>query len=99
VTATFTVTNTGGKPGTDIVPVYVHQPVSAVVVPPQRLVGFTRVTLSPGQSKTVTVSFPVSSLAVTPGDIDGAEAPQVESGAYQIQLGTPATQTANFTIK
>ena len=39
--------------GTDIVPVYVAQPVSGVVVPPQRLVGFTRVTLDPGQSKTV----------------------------------------------
>src|SRR5205823_1371145 len=40
VTATFTVTNTGGRAGTDIVPVYVHQPVSDVVAPPQRLVTF-----------------------------------------------------------
>ncbi len=44
-TAQFTVTNTGNKAGTDIVPVYVAQPVSGVVVPPQRLVGFTKVTL------------------------------------------------------
>jgi beta-glucosidase len=53
VTATFTVANTGTRAGTDIVPVYVHQPVSAVLVPDQRLVGFTRVALDPGQSKTV----------------------------------------------
>jgi beta-glucosidase len=98
VTATFTVTNTGSRAGTDIVPVYVHQPVSVVVVPPQRLVGFTRVTLDPGQSKTVDVSFPVTELAVTGGDIDSSSQPQVELGSYQVQIGTPATLTADFTI-
>jgi beta-glucosidase len=98
VTATFTVTNTGSKAGTDIVPLYVHQPVSLVVVPPQRLVGFTRVTLAAGQSKTVQVTFDVSELAVTPGDIDGSSPPAVETGAYQVQIGTPATLTADFTV-
>jgi beta-glucosidase len=98
VTATFKVTNTGSRAGTDIVPVYVHQPVSAVVVPNQRLVGFTRVTLDPGQSKTVQVSFDVSQLAVTPGDIEATGSPQVELGAYQVQLGTPATLSADFTV-
>ena len=39
VTAKFTVANTGSKAGTDIVPVYVHQPVSVVLVPDQRLAG------------------------------------------------------------
>ena len=47
-TVTFTVTNTGSRAGTDIVPVYVHQPISDVVVPPQRLVGFARVALESG---------------------------------------------------
>ena len=49
VTARFTVTNTGSRDGTDIVPVYVNQPVSGVVTPPQRLVGFTRVTAEGGR--------------------------------------------------
>ena len=62
-TVTFTVSNTGSRAGTDIVPVYVAQPVSGVVVPPQRLVGFTRVTLDAGESKVVHVSFPASALA------------------------------------
>src|SRR6266567_4352226 len=95
VTASFTVTNTGSRAGTDIVPVYVHQPVSAVLVPNQRLVGFTRVSLDPGQSKTVQVSFPVAELAVTPGDIQGTGSPQVELGAYQAQVGA---MSAGFTI-
>jgi beta-glucosidase len=96
VTASFTVTNTGGRAGTDVVPVYVHQPVSQVVVPNQRLAGFTRVDLNAGQSKTVQVSFPVSVLKVTPGDMDGTEAPQVEPGGYQVQVGS---MSAGFTIQ
>jgi beta-glucosidase len=98
VTATFTVSNTGSRAGTDVVPVYVHQPVSVVVAPPQRLVGFARVTLNPGQVKTVHVAFPVSELAVTPGDIEGDASPQVELGHYQVQIGTPASLSADFTI-
>ena len=98
VTATFTVSNSGTRAGTDAVPVYVHQPVSAVVVPNQRLVGFARVTLNAGQSKTVQVTFPVSELAVTPGDINGTAQPQVELGGYQVQIGTSATLTAPFTV-
>jgi beta-glucosidase len=85
-TATFTVSNTGSRSGTDIVPVYVAQPVSAVVVPPQRLVGFTRVTLSPGESKVVHVSFPASALAESQGDINSAAPPTVEPGSYILQL-------------
>jgi beta-glucosidase len=93
VTASFTVTNRGSRAGTDIVPVYVHQPVSAVVVPDKRLVGFTRVDLDAGQSKTVQVRFQVSQLAVTPGDIEASGRRQVESGSYQVEVDhlTPAT--------
>jgi beta-glucosidase len=94
-TATFTVTNTGTRAGTEVVPVYVHQPISDVVVPPQRLVGFARVTLDPGQSQTVHLSFPVSVLAVTPGDIEATVRPKVEAGGYQLQVGS---MTANFTV-
>ena len=44
----------------------------------------------------VTVSFPVSELAVTPGDIDGTARPTVEPGAYQVQVGS---LTADFTVR
>ena len=56
VGVSFTVKNTGARAGTDIVPVYVHQPVSPVLVPARRLAGFARVTLDPGQSQTVKVT-------------------------------------------
>jgi hypothetical protein len=56
------------------------------------------VTLDPGQSKTVNVSFPVSELAVTPGDVEASGSPSVELGSYQVQIGTPASLHADFTI-
>jgi beta-glucosidase len=104
ITAAFTVTNTGTRAGTDIVPVYAAQPVSDVVAPPQRLVGWARVSLAAGASKLVQVTFPVSTLAVTPGDIESAALPAVAPGAYQVQLDanstTPYTvvQSASFTV-
>ena len=94
-TATFTVSNTGTRAGTTVVPVYVHQPVSTVLAPPQRLVGWTRIELAAGESQTVHVSFPVSLLAVTVGDIDGSGPRAVERGQYQVQVGS---MSADFTV-
>jgi beta-glucosidase len=96
VNVTITVSNTGSRTGTEVVPVYVHQPVSDVVVPPQRLVAFARVTLDAGQSRTVRLSFPVSELAVTPGDIEATGRPQVQTGLYQVQVGSAS---ADFTVR
>jgi beta-glucosidase len=76
-----------------------------VVVPPQRSVGFTRVALDAGQSKTVHVAFPASTLAETQGDIDASGPPQVESGNYIVQLNKNDTTPydvdvqAPFTIR
>ena len=94
-TATFTVANTGSRAGATVVPVYVSQPVSTLVVPPQRLVGWAKVTLDPGQSRTVEVTFPASELAVTTGDIDASGPRAVERGSYQVQVGS---MSADFTI-
>jgi beta-glucosidase len=50
------------------------------------LVGFTRVKLDASQSKTVQVSFPVSTLGETQGDINASGPPTVEPGSYVVQL-------------
>lgn len=52
-------------------------------------------TLSPVQSQSEHISFPVTELAVTPGDIDGTGRPQVELGSYQVQI---AALSAGFII-
>jgi beta-glucosidase len=99
VTARFTVANTGSREGVDVVPVYVKRPVNSdgVLTPTNgTLVGFARVDLTAGQSKTVAVSFPTSVLALTPGDIDGTARPQVPPGDYQVVLDPKSS--AAFTI-
>ena len=85
------MTNTGTIDGTDIVPLYVSQPVSGVVTPPQRLVGFTRVTLNAGESKEVTIKFAVSTLAESQGDINASGPPTVEPGSYLAQVDKNTT--------
>jgi beta-glucosidase len=96
VDVTVTVKNTGSRAGTTVVPVYVSQPVSDVVVPPRRLATFARVTLAAGASTTLHLSFPVSQLAVTPGDIDASGRREVEPGAYQVKVDS---MTAGFTVR
>jgi beta-glucosidase len=68
-------------------------------VPPQRLVGFTRVTLDAGESKTVHVAFPVSTLAETQGDIDASGPPQVAAGGYVVQLNKNDTTPYDVAVK
>jgi beta-glucosidase len=96
VDLTFTASNTGNRAGTNVIPVYVHQPVSDVVAPDRRLVAFARVSLNAGESRTVRLSFPASRLAVTPADVDGAGTPAVAAGSYQLLVGN---LTASFTVR
>jgi beta-glucosidase len=71
-----------------VVPVFVHQAASQIVVPPHRLVAFARVELEPGESRTVNVAFRLSRLATTPGDIDASAPPEVERGVYTVEVPT-----------
>ena len=102
VTVRVGVQNTGSKDGSVVVPVYVSQPVSPVLVPAKRLAGFTRVQVNAGQSTTVTVRVPWSALAVVPGDVDASGTPRVEHGTYVFSTGpltTAATATAGNSLR
>ncbi|WHT20857.1 glycoside hydrolase family 3 N-terminal domain-containing protein [Crossiella sp. CA-258035] len=91
VKVSVTVRNTGSRAGTEIVPVYVQQPVSAVQVPERRLVGFTKVTLNPGEQKSAEVTFDTDQLALTAGDVDGAGRREVPKGSYLVEVGGKTT--------
>jgi beta-glucosidase len=102
VSVRVAVRNTGTKDGSVVVPVYVSQPVSAVLVPAKRLAGFTRVQVSAGQSTTVTVHVQWSALAVVPGDVDASGTPRVEHGTYVFSTGpltTAATATSGNSLR
>ncbi len=102
VTARFTVANTGSKEGVDIVPVYVQRPVNTggLLTPTNgTLVGFARVDLAAGASQSVSVRFPTSALALTPGDIGGTARPTVQPGAYKVVLDFTKPETGvAFTV-
>lgn len=80
VEVTFTVTNTGTRTGSEVVQIYVADLETSVERPSHELKDFTKVTLEPGQSTTVsrhlgTRAFAYWSLSrsrwrVEPGDFD-----------------------------
>jgi beta-glucosidase len=63
VVATVDVKNTGTRPGDEVVQVYVGQPAPRVPRPVRELKGFARVSLSPGETKSVEVTLPRDAFA------------------------------------
>ena len=57
VTLRLRVRNAGSRSGADVVQLYLHDPVASVVRPVQRLIGYARVELEPGEA--AEVSFAV----------------------------------------
>ena len=62
ITVTFKLQNTGGMAADEVVQAYVHRIDPSVEWPQKELKAFKRVTLDPGESKTVSLSVPVKSL-------------------------------------
>jgi beta-xylosidase len=56
-TLRLTVRNTGPRPGTEVVQLYLHDPVARVTRPVVRLIGYARVPLDPGASAEVRFTF------------------------------------------
>lgn len=63
VTVSVDVTNTGSRAGDQVVQLYVQHLHSAVSHPNEELEGFQRVSVDPGQTKTVSIQLPASQLA------------------------------------
>lgn len=82
-TVSFTVKNTGARPGTEIAEIYASLP-AAAGEPPSRLVGWARAEISPGQSKQVSVPVPRDRLTVYDEDSDSWK---LVPGTYVIRVG------------
>jgi beta-glucosidase len=80
---TFTVKNTGARPGIEIAQVYAALP-AGTEEPPKRLVGWETVDLRPGESKTITVVVPALHISIF--DI-GKDDWQVVPGDYKFMVG------------
>ena len=57
--------NAGDRAGTEVVQLYLHDPVASVVRPVQRLIGFTRVDLEPGEGAEVRFTVPADLASFT----------------------------------
>ena len=91
VKATMTVTNRGRTTGTAVPQLYATTPFEPASAqrPAKRLMAFSRVTLKPGASKQVTLSFDASKLAF----FDEAKNKfVVDKGTYGLQLSTSADE-------
>jgi beta-glucosidase len=95
--ASVDVTNTGGRTGDEVVQLYLNDPVASISQPVRRLRGFKRVTLDPGQSRTVTFRLDKSDF----GFYDNRGRFVVEPGQIDVYAGnsSSADMKQSFTVR
>jgi beta-xylosidase len=91
VSVTLAVTNTGERDGTDVVQLYLHDPVASVVRPVQRLIGYARVALAAGESAEVRFRVPADLAAFTGRDLRRI----VEPGRIVLSAGRSSADLAS----
>ncbi|MBQ3245380.1 MAG: beta-glucosidase BglX [Bacteroidales bacterium] len=82
IQASVELKNTGKYEATEVVQLYVRDLVGSVVRPVKELKGFQRVTLAPGESRTVSFELPVADLAFWNIDMEYA----VEPGDFRLWI-------------
>ena len=85
-TLSCVLTNTGERNGTEVVQLYLTDPVAQVTRPVQQLAGFTRVTLDPGDSARVTFRLHTDRTAFTGRSMHQI----VEPGTLEVRIGSSA---------
>ena len=87
LTINATITNTGTVSGKEVVQVY-YRPIHSIIeFPVMKLIRFTKVNLSPGESKDVTLTVPYNELGFF---VDGKW--HVESGDYAFWVGSSSRE-------
>ncbi|HET8950603.1 MAG TPA: beta-glucosidase BglX [Solirubrobacteraceae bacterium] len=96
LTASVDVQNVAGPKGDEVVQLYLSDPVASISQPVRRLRGFERVTLDPGQKKTVTFTIDRSDF----GFYDNSGKFVVEPGRIDLYAGnsSKATMRQSFTV-
>lgn len=90
-TVSVDITNTGNRPGDEVVQLYVKHLHSAVPRPKQELEGFERVPIEPGETKTVSIRLPATQLAYW--DVS-THAFRVESEPVRLMIGDSSANLA-----
>ncbi|HEX6364830.1 MAG TPA: glycoside hydrolase family 3 N-terminal domain-containing protein, partial [Agromyces sp.] len=82
------VRNSGERRGADVVQLYLHDPVASVVRPVQRLIGYARVELDPGEAAVVSFVVPADLASFT--GRDGRRI--VEPGELELSVGRSSAE-------
>jgi len=96
LTVKVPVTNSGSTAGADVVQLYLHQDFTSILQPVRKLEGFQRVTLDPGQTKTVTFTLGRQNF----GFYDDQGNFVIEPGLFHLWAGDSSVggNTATFTV-
>ena len=90
LTVTVDVKNTGSRAGKEAVLLYSSDLVASVVPDNKRLRDFTKISLEPGETKTVTFQLPAKALAFVGADGRWT----LEEGDFLLKIGTLSVPTA-----
>jgi beta-glucosidase len=90
------VTNTGSREGDEVPQLYVHQKIASVTQPVMQLKGFERITLKPGEKKTVEFTLTPEMLSILNIDMHR----EVEPGIFELMVGPSSdkTKTVRLTV-
>jgi len=97
LTVSADLTNTGSVAGDDVAQLYTHQDGTSILQPVRRLNGFQRVTLAPGQTKTVTFTLGPSNI----GFYNNQGQFEVDPGVVDVYVGDSSTGglPGQFTVR
>ncbi|HUA16434.1 MAG TPA: CIA30 family protein [Verrucomicrobiae bacterium] len=88
------VTNTGSREGDEVPQLYVHEKVASVTRPVMQLAGFQRITLKPGETKTVEFTVTPEALSLINADMHRV----VEPGEFELMVGPSSDQTTTVPL-
>ncbi|MBT2723923.1 MULTISPECIES: glycoside hydrolase family 3 N-terminal domain-containing protein [unclassified Bacillus (in: firmicutes)] len=84
IKASVTVTNTGNRPGEEVVQFYIQDLYGSVVRPVKELKGFKKIFLNPGESERVTFTITDEDLKYYTSDMNYKS----EEGEFKVYIGT-----------
>jgi hypothetical protein len=90
------VTNTGSREGDEVPQMYIHQKIASVTRPVMQLKGFQRISLKPGEKKTVEFTITPDALSMLNVDMHKV----VEPGIFEVMVGPSSDQvkTVNLAV-
>jgi beta-glucosidase len=90
LTVSVDVTNTGSRQGAEVVQLYVSDLKASVPRPVKELKGFSKVSLQPGETKTVSITIDRQALSFYD---ETSQAWKAEPGDFDLLVGTSSAQT------